>query len=228
MKLNKAIKVISFDAYDTILSSKSNLEEISDILFKDTKPKTINSFWIEFSKAMDLEFEQIEKFPFQKVSFLYKNALNDKNLKKFLKVSIDIATEIIYNSHANAVAIEGIQDLIQSLRKEYIVVILSDADNDFLISALKKNNIIVDLVVTSEMAKGYKRNVNSNVFNHFLSQNNYSPDSIIHIGDSINDKIGCEKYGINFLYFNPFNRPSSINNINAVNSLSEIYDLFLE
>jgi HAD superfamily hydrolase (TIGR01549 family) len=166
--------------------------------------------------------------PFQKASFLYKNALNDKNLKKFLQVPIDIATEIICNSHANAVAIEGIQGLIQSLRKEYIVVILSDADNDFLISALKKNNIIVDMIVTSEMAKGYKRNVNSNVFNHFLSQYNYSPDSIIHIGDSINDKIGCEKYGIKFLYFNPFNRPSCINNINTVNSLSEIYDLFLE
>jgi FMN phosphatase YigB (HAD superfamily) len=227
MKLiKKSWDVISFDAYDTILSTKSNLEEISKVLLKNTGNQSMELFWVEFSKAMDYEFEQMNKYSFQKVSFLYRKALNSKNVSKYINVSIDEAIKIIYQAHANASAINGIQDLISILKEKYTVIILSDADNDCLNNALMINNIDVDIVVTSEIAKGYKINSNLNVFQYFLSHYNYGHRNIVHIGDSKNDKIGCERYEIDFLYFNPFNRPSDILD-SRINSLSEIRNILI-
>jgi len=219
-----SFKVISFDAYDTILSTKEELDKICEIMRPNCTSVWRNNFWKRFSIGMDLEFKKLTNDEeYVKASVLYHRAIKSSNLLSGTQVNEEQAVNLIYFAHSNAKALRGISNLIQKLRKQYIVVILSDADNKFLNSALYKNNIVVDLVISSEDATGYKTNKNNNVFKYFIKKFGVQSSDIVHVGDSDNDEIGTLNSGIEFWRFNPFGRPFSSNrNQNIVENLSDL------
>lgn len=86
-------------------------------------------------------------------------------------------------------------NVINELMKNYQVFIGSNTDNDVIASVMQRNSISVHRVYTSENLKCYKPD--RRFFELILSENCFSPDEVIFVGDSISDDIlGPKAIGI--------------------------------
>ena len=85
--------------------------------------------------------------------------------------------------------------VLDKLRKNYLICIGSNTDNDVLESVMSKNEVKVDKVYTSENLKCYKPN--SRFFMDILVDNSLEPQDVLFVGDSISDDIlGPKDLGI--------------------------------
>lgn len=79
------------------------------------------------------------------------------------------------------------KDVLTALKEKYLIFIGSNTDNDVLKSVMRKNNITVDKVYTSENLKCYKPN--SQFYTHILKDNALSPQEVWFVGDSVTDDV---------------------------------------
>lgn len=87
------------------------------------------------------------------------------------------------------------EKVLNELKKKYQVFIGSNTDNDVLESVMRKNNITVHKVYTSENLKCYKPT--SSFYVQILEDNGLSPEEVLFVGDSITDDIlGPKAVGI--------------------------------
>ena len=85
--------------------------------------------------------------------------------------------------------------VLGKLGKKYSVFIGSNTDNNVLASVMRKNDITVDKVYTSEDLKCYKPNIR--FFDAILVDNDFAPQDVLFVGDSISDDIlGPKALGI--------------------------------
>lgn len=77
--------------------------------------------------------------------------------------------------------------VLNELMKKYKVFIGSNTDNNVLESVMRKNNITVHKVYTSEELKCYKPM--PRFFTHILEDNGLSPQEVLFVGDSVTDDI---------------------------------------
>ena len=85
--------------------------------------------------------------------------------------------------------------MINELMKNYQAFIGLNTDNDVIVSVMQSNSILVHRVYTSENLKCYKPD--RRFFELILSENCFSPDEVIFVGDSISDDIlGPKAIGI--------------------------------
>lgn len=77
--------------------------------------------------------------------------------------------------------------VLNELMKKYKVFIGSNTDNNVLESVMRKNNITVHKVYTSENLKCYKPT--PRFFTHILEENGLLPQEVLFVGDSITDDI---------------------------------------
>lgn len=228
----KKYEVISFDAYNTIFNVESSIKLVIGQLNSNANKEWENKFWKRLSLGIKNYFMyEATKKSFEKTYFLYKYALKTSGLINELTCSIDEAIELIKNAHSNSTLIPGISNFINDLKKEYrLVVVLSDSDTDVLKSSLVKNNLSFDIILTSEIAKGYKPN-NENVFFLLSEIINYLPSKVLHIGDSTFDVLGSSKVGFQSCLFNPLSHLSEEikeSNHFIADTISDLYKLTLE
>lgn len=83
----------------------------------------------------------------------------------------------------------------RTIMEKYLVLIGSNTDNDVLESVMRKNDIVVHKVYTSQDLKCYKPN--PLFFKRILDDNGLLPQEVLFVGDSITDDIlGPKKLGI--------------------------------
>lgn len=80
-----------------------------------------------------------------------------------------------------------VKTVLNELMKNYDIFIGSNTDNDVLESVMKKNDIAVHKVYTSENLKCYKPS--SQFFTQILADNGLSANEALFVGDSITDDI---------------------------------------
>lgn len=80
-----------------------------------------------------------------------------------------------------------VKGTIDTLTQRYQVIIGSNTDNDVLESVMKKNNITVHKIYTSENLKCYKPN--PKFYRSILDENGLSPQEVMFVGDSITDDV---------------------------------------
>lgn len=79
-----------------------------------------------------------------------------------------------------------VKEFLSAVR--FPICIVSNADRADIIAALRKNDISVDYVITSEDARSYKPN--RQIFDMALSETGWRRDRVIHVGDSLHSDIG--------------------------------------
>ncbi len=84
-------------------------------------------------------------------------------------------------------AYQETKTVLSELGKKFQVFIGSNTDNDVLESVMRKNDIAVQKVYTSEDLKCYKPD--SRFFRHILEENGLSPQEVLFVGDSVTDDI---------------------------------------
>ena len=87
------------------------------------------------------------------------------------------------------------EEVLNELKKSYQVFIGSNTDNDVLESVMRKNQISVHKVYTSENLRCYKPA--GSFFLQILEDNGLSPEEVLFVGDSMTDDVlGPKAVGI--------------------------------
>ena len=107
----------------------------------------------------------------------------------------EIDTDFLLADSYERDVFEEVPTALKILKNKYQIYIGSNTDNDVLYAVMKKNNITVDKIYTSENLRCYKPN--PEFYLMILRDNNLNPHEVIFIGDSIDDDIlGPRSIGI--------------------------------
>ncbi len=121
---------------------------------------------------------------------------------------------------------DEVTEVIAELRNKYKVFIGSNTDNDVLDAVMKKNEVSVDKVYTSENLRCYKPN--SAFFSKILDDNALKPEEVIFIGDSISDDIvGPNALGIKTVLIDREGSGNDAGQDYTISNLSELIDILV-
>ena len=155
----------NIEDYGTVMDEKAFLEEWKDYYKKHTTGACT------FMKERDIFISRIRMF--YEHYGVCRNAEAD-------------ADALLAGAYEREVYPET-KDVLTALKEKYLIFIGSNTDNDVLKSVMRKNNITVDKVYTSENLKCYKPN--QLFFTHILMDNGLSPHEVWFVGDSVTDDI---------------------------------------
>ena len=208
----KKIRVVSFDVFDTLLNAKNYHVDACKIILERFNATHINVD--EFHQYWDLlignAWEKLndinQEFLTQKEFFL--NVVEQLFLEYNISGDPKVALQIWWDLLDEIKLFEEVPEVLEKLKeKGYIVVILSNIDNDFLYKKLEEFNIKnkFDYIFTSEDLRSYKPN--SIIFQKVLNRLQINSNEIIHIGDSQHaDILGSKNLGFYSVYINRKNR----------------------
>ncbi|WP_442598759.1 HAD family hydrolase [Neobacillus sp. D3-1R] len=196
-----AIKAIFLDFYGTVVHEEE--ASLIEICHKIKEESDTESSFEEIGYYWMKQFNQV---------------LNNSHGEKFLKQR-DVSTTSLQNTlaHFQSSAKEEellelmfsqwkspaiYEDAVEFFEKNTLpVYILSNVDSSDIMEAIQLLNIKVDGVVTSEDVKVYKPH--RDMFNHALELSGYSPEEVLHVGDSLtSDVLGANQVGINSVWLN--------------------------
>lgn len=117
-----------------------------------------------------------------------------------------------------------VKEVLEKLKEKYLVLIGSNTDNDVFESVMKKNEIAVHKVYTSENLKCYKPD--RRFFTQILEDNGLSPEDVIFVGDSITDDIlGPKEVGMKTVWIDRNGIGGEKGQDFTIHDLSEIFEV---
>jgi len=206
------IKVVSFDAFNTLFDAKTYHIDACNIILKKLGALDINV--IEFHQDWDLfitegwkKLNDIDQGFLSQKDFFLKTT--EQLFEKYnLKGNPEEALQIWYNLLNGIELFDEVPEVITEIKKKgYITIILSNIDNDFLFDLLDRFNLKnkFDHIFTSEDLRSYKPN--AVIFKKVLLALQLDGNEIVHIGDSqIADVLGAKNSGFKVIYINRKNK----------------------
>ncbi len=155
--------------------------------------------------ALSLTAEQLA-FEWGKGYFALAETCNDGRFRTLYQIECDSLVDCMRPLTGRAIDpkpyVAGLTDWLRSppvfdetgpvlaeLRRRRIpVCLVSNADHDDLLWAMKKTGIRADRVVTSESARSYKPD--GAIFRQALAETGWSADRVLHAGDSLHSDVG--------------------------------------
>ncbi len=91
--------------------------------------------------------------------------------------------------------------VVEHIGRRMPVAMLSNADDDFLVPALRRNGLVFPLVISSQTAQAYKPHVS--IFRHLSANMGLEPEQILYVGDSpLADVTGAKNAGLKTAWVN--------------------------
>ena len=181
------IKAIIFDAFGTLFhvasggSAKTIISHITNA-GNHIDDQAFIKEWKEYYKihtAAGAEFKKERDIFISRIRMFYDRYNVDRS-------AVIDADSLLENSYTRYVY-EDVPSALKKLKKRYEIYIGSNTDNDVLDAVMKRNNITVDKVYTSENLKCYKPD--PEFYLKILQDINLAPNEVIFIGDTIDDDI---------------------------------------
>lgn len=197
-------KAILFDAYGTLFNEgKESVPKIAEDIIRKCElnilPEELFNEWRK--NYLSIENEVF----FNKISFKTIKEINLESLtltfEKFLidKSPLEFVNQLFYLWSFPKLFPE-VKDILADLKKNYTLGILSNTDNETLFSAVKHTGLDIDYILTSEMAKSYKPNID--IFLKACSDLGLNKEEVVYVGNSLNDIIGAKKTGLTMIQVN--------------------------
>ena len=141
---------------------------------------------------------------------LYREEWPEHFAECFSELDVDGDSEAAYHHVrdrlAEATAYPEARSVVEGLRAQYRLALLSNADDDFLLPCLKRNSLDFELVVSSESARVYKPH--EAIFNKLTAELRVEPEEIMYVGDSqFADVLGAKHAGLRVAWLNREGRP---------------------
>lgn len=194
----KKIKGLSFDMYRTLIDTKNFHEQtVSEILEKsNAKSIDMDAFHRRWDEIYDEIYMSLGDGEFK---LLYQVSIESlhKTMEEFgVKGDPEEGTKLWLSKYENADLYPEVQEVLHKLAEKYPIIITSNVDNkDFGFAMLKRKNLPLKAIITSESSRSYKPN--SKIFNDAISALGCHPYEILHIGDSQSaDVLGGKKAGM--------------------------------
>lgn len=205
-------RAILFDAYGTLFDEgKESVPKISaDIVRKFKLEVTPGEFFEEW-KRVYLAIES--KVVFRKRPFKTIKEINLESLAAtFEKFSINSSpsefVDKLFRLWSSPKLFPECKEVLTKLRENYVLGILSNTDNETLLSAVSFTGLKLDYILTSEEARSYKPN--TDLFVKACNDLEQNMNSVVYVGNSPNDVIGAKKAGLIMILVN--RRNESLNN----------------
>lgn len=196
-----AIKAIFLDFYGTVVHEEE--ASLIEICHKIKEKSNTNSSVEEIGYYWMKQFNQL-LISSQGDQFLKQRDVSTTSLQNTLTHFQSNAQEAalleLMFSGWKSPAIYS--DAVQFFEKNTLpVYILSNVDSSDITEAINLLQLKVDGVVTSEDVKVYKPH--SDMFHYALELSGYSPDEVLHVGDSLtSDVLGANQVGIPSVWLN--------------------------
>lgn len=117
-------------------------------------------------------------------------------------------------------------ETLHYLQKKYKLYVITNGFNEVQFTKLRNSNLdqYFEKVFTSEDAGAQKPN--PVIFEHALTKVNANKEQSLMIGDDLQvDILGAKAFGLDQVYFNPFNRDHSEEITHEINSLKELQEI---
>ncbi len=202
MNFNNQIKVVCFDYYMTLVEIKEPFEMIqkwiTNYLFENcikVDTKRFNSRFVKeraviaagntFMLGIDMLAESLNR------------TCKRFGISSFCCEFVAYVEEVFTNTNAYPDS----HLLVNELRKNYKVGLLTNADNYILEKSVKAQKFDFDFIITSEDARCNKPD--NGIFKYAMERLSIKNDELIMIGDSQNDDLfGAGKMGISTIWIN--------------------------
>jgi len=221
-------KVVCIDMFQTLVCISDRKEIIwKRILNDDYTSELCEKFSLLTSERIVNNFHEIHSISneFSTLREIFATAFTEMFYEQNLDRSPFQAAQIFIEEHNNAEWYKDSMKFLESMKKEYKICIVTDADKDMVQKQLDEVNI--DKAVISEEMMSYKRNENGLMFKEVLRYFNCTPEEVLHIGDSSSDIYGANKLNIDTCWINRHNYTKSfditptyeVENLNELNEL---------
>ncbi|WP_432409038.1 HAD family hydrolase [Wukongibacter sp. M2B1] len=195
-------KIICFDYYGTLVKLDSPFEQIKKLMKEYVENNLaeidFDKFYAKFSRNRAV-LASGQNF-LRGIDLLVESLVKTCTFYKvpcFKKSFIPFVEKLFTMPEAYPDACEA----IDSLRKNFIVGVLSNADNYIIERSIKTQGFELDFVITSEDARANKPS--SEIFLYAMEILGRRPDELYMIGDSqIDDILGAGRLGINTIWIN--------------------------
>lgn len=194
----RKIKALTFDVYGTLIdTADSSIQATREILARGGIHLSPRLFYQKWRQAADkLRSGDIFYNVKQILSKSFQKTLQDFGLVPSLD-HIDIMFEAIKNRRV----FPEVKDVCLKLSQNYIIAILSNADDELVLPSIERTGLSFTYVVTSESAKAYKPD--PKIFRDCLERLGCSAPEVLHIGNSrLEDITGAKNVGMPVVWVN--------------------------
>lgn len=192
------IRAIGLDAYGTVLNftEPDFIVVMAEICARQDIDADAADVWKRFLRASYLMRSEHHHDPVYR-AYIEAWRLQFEHVFEAMKVAGDAhaASVQFREALAAAPAFEDARPAIDALRARYPVGLLSNADDDFLNEALRRNNLEFDYVLTSEQALAIKPN--REIFDKLAGMMQVPNEHILYAGDNpVPDVLGPVNAGM--------------------------------
>lgn len=226
-----SIRAICFDYYGTLVRTR------------DGEPFTLIDRWLRESigERKDSAFldQIVMAFAKERARFLYrvrdfytgkqllKNCYSIVCRKYQIEPQVSLFLEYVKHVFTDTVLFEGTKSVLESLRKRYVIGLVTNADDDILYESLHRHGLVFDFIVTSESVRCNKPG--KEIFQKAFSYAKIPADEILMVGDSwTEDILPAKELGMLCAFINRKNIiqdvPADILQISDIRELLGILD----
>ncbi|WP_029324300.1 HAD family hydrolase [Butyrivibrio sp. AE3004] len=181
------IKAIVFDAFGTLFkftkgsSARTILKYITDLGIEVDEAAFLEE-WKPFYSRHTVGYDT---FLTEREIFSARNQMfyDRYNVNRDARADAD---ELLWEA-SERVAFPEVHSALEGLKRHYMVFIGSNTDDDVLESVMKKNNVVVEKIYTSENQRCYKPD--SLFYKRILADNDFLPEEFLFVGDTGKDDI---------------------------------------
>ena len=226
-------KVLLFDCFETIIENdilrwKQLFKKIISINNWDLDANDFWNLWKKYEvnfRKVRTNMKKIEDSPVFKT---YEKAWSDCFNVVFNELKINGNSEecakLCIESMAQNEPYEDSIEILNKLKSNHKIGVISNADNDFLLPVLDKLCVSFDYILSSENANCYKPN--PNIFKKFIHQNKLDPKECWYIGDKEFDDVqGSSSVGMQPFLINRrvYNEIKEFDNHIQISNLKQLY-----
>jgi 2-haloalkanoic acid dehalogenase type II len=170
--------------------------------------KTLWDRWLEEGKRLWEERGRDPKDPISGPEprfFTYRQAWAvqfDRSFRSFGSAGDGgAACDRLLDQLASAACFPEVPGVIEALRGNYRVAVLSNADDDFLTAFLERSGLEFEAIVSSEAARSYKPR--TAIFRLLCDMLGLKPEQVLYVGDSpLADLLGARSAGLATAWIN--------------------------
>ncbi len=198
------VKAVVFDAYGTVINFAepdfiATMAEICDDQSLDADAGEVWRRFVRSSYVMGAEHHRAPVYRRYDEAW----ALQFERVFRQLRLDGDVgrATMTFKAALTDAPAFDDARPAIEAIGRHYEVALLSNADDDFLTSCLRRNGLRFKHILSSEEARAIKPN--PAIFAEMARRLRLPPQDILYVGDSpIPDLLGSARAGMRVAWVN--------------------------
>ncbi len=197
--MSTGITTIFFDGYETLFAGA--MDKLHALCGRIVREQELDMSAMDFFNTWDLSFFPLlwgETFYTMRQAHLISLERTFEKLGR--RVSFEHYVHGLFDVFADAPLYEDVKPALAGL-ESYRTGVISNADEDHLSIALRKNNLSFRVVVSSESARAYKPA--PGIFHEALRLIGSRPEETLYVGDSQDDDIvGARRAGMRIAWLN--------------------------